>query len=79
MKSGALIVPMGTSAKRRWIINSWDRYMIPKPFSEAVIIFGDPISVPPGASKEEQEVIRLRLQDSLNAMELEAERLMGHA
>lgn len=79
MKSGALIVPLGSSAKRRWIINSWDRYMVPKPFSKAIMIFGEPITVPAGSTKEEQEAIRLRLQDSINALEFEAERQMGHA
>ena len=40
------IVPTITSGENRWIFNSWDRFMVPKPFSRVIIRFGTPIDVP---------------------------------
>lgn len=77
-KSGAALVPVGASAKRRWLANSWDRYMIPKPFSPAIVLFGEPITVPAAATPEEMEAIRLRVQEAMIAIENEAEARMGH-
>ena len=31
--SGAVILPVIVSAKKAWIVRSWDRFLIPKPFS----------------------------------------------
>lgn len=76
-KSGAKIVPVGSSARNRWRAKSWDRYMIPKPFSSAVVVFGDPIEVPPDATKEEVEQLRLKVEAAIHRMAAEAERLVG--
>ncbi|MCG9893949.1 MAG: lysophospholipid acyltransferase family protein, partial [Fimbriimonadaceae bacterium] len=54
-KSGAAVVPVGVSARRRWLVKSWDRYMVPKPFSQALMIFGDPIRLDESADEAEQE------------------------
>jgi lysophospholipid acyltransferase (LPLAT)-like uncharacterized protein len=42
------IVPVITSAQRRWVFNSWDRFMVPKPFSRVIVRFAPPITVPAG-------------------------------
>jgi hypothetical protein len=77
-KSGAAIVPCGVSASRRWFAGSWDKYMIPKPFSKAVIVFGPPMILAKDLSDDELEAARLRLEEQMNAAEQEAERLAGH-
>lgn len=38
--TGAVIVPLFTSADRAWYFNSWDRFMIPKPFARVTLRFG---------------------------------------
>ena len=38
---------------KAWVINSWDRMMIPKPFSRVLVRVGKLISVPQDASEEE--------------------------
>jgi len=40
------IVPTITSGQNVWVFNSWDRFMVPKPFSRVIIRFGSPIHVP---------------------------------
>jgi lysophospholipid acyltransferase (LPLAT)-like uncharacterized protein len=54
-RSGMPIVPITNSAKSRWTISSWDRFLIPKPFSKAVIMIGEPIYVPFEATPQELE------------------------
>jgi len=44
-RSGLLIYPVAYSAERRWTFRSWDRMILPKPFSRAVLAMGEPISV----------------------------------
>ncbi|OQY00951.1 MAG: hypothetical protein B6I26_06715 [Desulfobacteraceae bacterium 4572_130] len=42
-KSGAFIVPFFVIAESSWHLNSWDNFMIPKPFSKVIIKFGNMI------------------------------------
>ncbi len=72
-KSGAAIVPTGISAKPRILVNSWDRYLVPLPFSRGVILCGEPIFVPPDLSEEAFEVLRLEIEAKLTAIEAAAE------
>lgn len=78
-KSGAQIVPVGVSAARRWLVRSWDSFMVPKPFSRAIMIFGDPILVAKGATDSEKEAVRAQITAEMNRLENEAEIAMGHA
>ncbi len=40
-ESGALVVPFYTRAEKAWFFHSWDRFMLPKPFSKVTLTFGD--------------------------------------
>lgn len=77
-RSGAALIPIGTSAQRRWIAPAWDRYMIPKPFSRAIAIFGDPIYVHSDADEQAQEQARAQLESAIVEIQMQAEALMGH-
>lgn len=77
-KAGAAMVPCGVSASRRWLLGTWDRYMVPKPFARAIMIFGEPFHVPADAGPEEIERIRQSFETAMHRLELEAERAMGH-
>ena len=77
-KSGAALIPVGVSAKRRKLFRSWDRFMIPKPFSQCVMLFGDPIYIPEDASEEEVEKLRLEFQTAMREIEAEAIKKFGH-
>jgi lysophospholipid acyltransferase (LPLAT)-like uncharacterized protein len=77
-KSGCLLVPVGVSARRRWLAKTWDSFMVPKPFTSGLMIFGDPIEIDAKASSEEAERVRLHLENEMNRLEAEAESRMGH-
>jgi lysophospholipid acyltransferase (LPLAT)-like uncharacterized protein len=59
---GAVIVPFYTSADRAWHFNSWDRFMIPKPFSKVTLRYGNIFPVNQTMSEEEFEQQRLNLE-----------------
>ena len=42
-KSNAIVVPFYVIAKNAWHFNSWDRFMLPKPFSKVTLSFGKEI------------------------------------
>ncbi|HEY0996058.1 MAG TPA: lysophospholipid acyltransferase family protein [Gemmatimonadaceae bacterium] len=44
-RSGAAIVAIGVHAPRAWRLRSWDRFLIPKPFSRVTIAYGPPTTV----------------------------------
>ncbi len=77
-KSGALIYPAATSCDRRWLIKSWDRYMIPKPFAKIRIIIGTPISIPANSSEAQVEEYRMMLEAECHRLERKAEAFYGH-
>lgn len=65
---GAPMVPIAYAAERAWYMNTWDNFMIPKPFSRVVIAVGEPIEVPRRASKEDMEAIRVRMQSGIDGL-----------
>ncbi len=77
-KSGAPIIPCGVSATRRWLAPTWDKYLVPKPFSRVVMNFGDPIYVPADSSEDQVEALRLQVEVEMHRLEKEAMRLTGH-
>lgn len=73
-KSGCPIIPVGISAWPRWQARSWDRYLIPKPFSRACWVVSDPVHVGPD---DDLEAVAVRVEQAINAAEAGAERLVG--
>jgi lysophospholipid acyltransferase (LPLAT)-like uncharacterized protein len=78
-KSGAPIIPLGISARSRWLLRSWDAYMIPKPFTRIYFVVGEPLHVSAGQDDAGREAVGQQLALAVNRLEWEAERLAGHA
>ena len=66
--AGIPILPFAYSAKRCKLFASWDRFMLPLPFSPLVVIFGEPVEVPVTVSDAELEELRLKVENSLNEL-----------
>lgn len=73
--TGCPIVPLTFSASRVWRLKSWDEFLIPKPFSRAVVCFGPPLTVPGEADRSLQEALRRELEESLRALTRRADRI----
>jgi len=58
----AVIVPVSISADRAWFFNSWDRFMLPKPFAGIRITFGEMIHLDGSAVKTDVEAWRRHLE-----------------
>ncbi|MBN2686835.1 MAG: lysophospholipid acyltransferase family protein [Deltaproteobacteria bacterium] len=63
--AGAVIVPFYASARSAWYFNSWDRFMLPKPFTRVTIRFGDMISCSDISSQEDFEQKRIFLEATM--------------
>ncbi len=75
--SGAPIVPATYAVSRRVVADSWDRFVIALPFSRGVYLWGQPIHVAAGADDAAMERSRLLLEERLNALTDEADRMVG--
>ncbi|TAN79409.1 MAG: DUF374 domain-containing protein [Magnetospirillum sp.] len=75
--AGVPILPATFSTSRRRLLGSWDRFAVALPFSAGVFVWGDPITVPRDAADEQLEVARRAVEDSLNAITVAADRLLG--
>lgn len=61
-RTGAHVFPAYASFSRAWILNSWDRFLIPKPFSHVLIRWDEPFVVPAVLTEEDFEKWRLKVE-----------------
>jgi lysophospholipid acyltransferase (LPLAT)-like uncharacterized protein len=67
-KMGNPILPFVIEPKQFWTVNSWDKMQIPKPFTRALTIIGEPIYVDAEADDTEVELKLAELQNSLDGL-----------
>lgn len=67
-KSGAAVVPINMEYSAYWRVKSWDKFILPRPFSKVRVIFGPPHHVKSTRTPDEFEAERLRLQNAMMAL-----------
>lgn len=67
-QSGAEVVPINMEYSSSWRVKSWDRFILPKPFSKVRVTFDRPHRVAPTTTEAEFESERLRLQQAMLAL-----------
>ena len=67
-KTGAPVVPVNMEFSSCWRVKSWDRFIIPKPFSKIRIIIGQPQQITSTSTPDEFENERLRLQNAMMSL-----------
>jgi lysophospholipid acyltransferase (LPLAT)-like uncharacterized protein len=67
-KSGAAVLPLHLEYSGCWRLKSWDRFILPHPFSKVRVIFGPPHQVAATKTEEQFEVERLHLQNAMMAL-----------
>jgi lysophospholipid acyltransferase (LPLAT)-like uncharacterized protein len=75
--SGIPIYTISYSAKRGRVLGSWDRFLLPLPFTRGVFTWSGPIDVPKDADKAMLESKRLEVEEALNATGRQCDELMG--
>lgn len=77
--SGLPIIPAAYSSRPSRTLGSWDRFLVARPFSRGVFVWGRAIEVPRDADEAALEHYRLAVEDELNAITADADRLAGRA
>ena len=67
-KTGAAVLPMNMEYSGCWRVKSWDRFIVPRPFSKVRIIIGQPEQIRATSNDEEFEAERLRLQNAMMSL-----------
>lgn len=63
--TGRLIVPIAFGAERKKNLRSWDKTILPLPFSRVNMVFGEPIAVEKNSDASKLESKRLQLEGEL--------------
>ena len=73
-ETGAWILPFTGSASRPAFLKSWDRYLVPKPFSRCIVGYGEPFLV----TKEMPDAEAIsKINTAVDAITLEVDQAMG--
>lgn len=67
------IVLCGTAYSKKFVLNSWDKFEIPKPFSKAILVFSDKKYVKQGLPNSDYDKINSELENELNVLQQEAQ------
>lgn len=72
--TGAWILPITSSCSRSRFLASWDRYLLPYPFSKGVVAYGEPFPISPDIS---DETALARIASALDAATAQADAAAG--
>jgi len=65
LDSNAALVPFYVTSDRAWYANSWDKFLIPKPFAKVTIRFDSMIRLSKPDTEEAFEQMRLQLEKTM--------------
>lgn len=71
------ILAFHCAVERAWVLNSWDRFIIPKPFSRVVLRVSRAVNVPPEADRTALDAIHAEMQAALDRARQSAETTFG--
>lgn len=75
----APMLPMACAASHAWYLKSWDRFMIPKPFSKIVIAIGTPQSVDKSLGFENLQPQQDNMEQAINHLMTQAQNALTNA
>jgi len=75
--AGVPVLPVAYGHSRRRVLGSWDRFVLPLPFGRGVFVWGRPIDVPRDGGSAALEAARRSIEEELNRITREADRLCG--
>lgn len=76
-RSGLPVLPFAVSCAKPYVLSSWDRFMIPWPFTRAAIAFNEPLHVPVDMKENDLEPYRLELEKRLTIAQENADLATG--
>lgn len=76
-RGGVPIIPTAFAAAGAWRVKSWDRTIIPKPFSRLYVKYGEPFTVDPSLEGEAFEKRLQEFDDVMNQLADDVDKLAG--
>jgi lysophospholipid acyltransferase (LPLAT)-like uncharacterized protein len=67
-RTGLPVYPLTVAYARSWSLNSWDGFLVPYPFTRALVHLGNPVQIPPEVDRSDVENWRLQLEESLRSL-----------
>ncbi|MDH5396287.1 MAG: hypothetical protein OEW97_08420, partial [Gammaproteobacteria bacterium] len=62
------MLPIAYAASRYWELKTWDKFIIPKPFSRIVIAVGQPHYIDKKSNAETLEAERKKIETAMNEL-----------
>ncbi len=75
-KAGIPVIPCGSAYSKKKVLRNWDKYQFPLPFGRIQVVYGAPFPV---AETDDVAAKAVELENVLNALTAEAERLVAGA
>ncbi|VAY88325.1 Protein of unknown function DUF374 [hydrothermal vent metagenome] len=66
-KTGAQILTCSLKASKYWQFNSWDKFMVPKPFGEINFYISDPFDISGLNIEEAKKTIKIKMMENSSA------------
>lgn len=74
--TGSPILPVSVGLQKYWELErTWDRFRIPRPFSKAVLGYGEPMDVPRKSSSQTMQDLANELTERLNRLTAELDQI----
>ena len=64
------ILPVAIGFQKKWVLNTWDQFIIPRPFNNIRVIWGNPINFKSGTKKVSD--LKIQLEKKMNQLTKEA-------
>ncbi len=71
------IIPISFSSRHAIRLKSWDRFLLPMPFSRSSLVYGEPIMVPRKLDAAAKEDFRIRVEAELNRVTDLSDEMVG--
>lgn len=64
--TGAPMLPIACAAKKAWYLGSWDKFILPIPFTRVVIAVGPPVAVAATQSAKDWSPLQNQMETAMN-------------
>ena len=72
-QTNAYLLPMTFSSNKNIVFKSWDKFMLPLPFSKVIVLYGKPIKVPQHISSRKLVVLKNEFEQQMIKLEQQAD------
>lgn len=76
--SGMPVIPSTYATKSRIRLGTWDRFLVPLPFTRGVFMWGEPIVITKEKGEDAAEAARITIEQAMNDLCDKADAMMGH-